>query len=194
MPLFDPLPPARALFELEVPMQYVASTDSQAYRWGATGLMLASGAILTALAFEHIGGYLPCPLCLQQRWAYYAGVPLLFLSLVLFTMDKPRLAGLLFLVVGLAFLGNAGLGVYHAGAEWKFWPGPDTCSGGAGPTTAIAGNLLERLEKSIVIRCDEAAIRIAGLSFAGWNVIASLVLCTACIKAAFATGDHEHYL
>ena len=175
-------------------MQQMPLTNSQAYRWGATGLMLASAAILGALGFEYIGGYLPCPLCLQQRWAYYAGVPLLFLTLVLFSMDKPRLAGLLFLLVGAAFLANAGLGIYHAGAEWKFWPGPDTCSGGSGLITANAGNLLQNIEKTHVIRCDEAALRIAGLSLAGWNVVTSLMLCTACVKAAFATGEHEQYL
>ena len=41
---------------------------------------------------------------------------------------------------------------------------------------------------------DEAAMRMAGLSFAGWNVIASLMLSTASTKAALATRDHERYL
>ena len=46
-------------------------------------LFAAAAVILAALAFEHFGGYVPCPLCLQQRYAYYAGVPALFLALVL---------------------------------------------------------------------------------------------------------------
>ena len=36
---------------------------------------IAAAAILTALAFEHFGGYAPCPLCLEERYAYYFGVP-----------------------------------------------------------------------------------------------------------------------
>ena len=174
-------------------MLHMPNATSAAYRWGATALFLAATAILTALAFEFLGGYRPCPLCLQQRWAYYAGVPVLFIALVLFSADMPRLAGVLFLLVAVAFLANAGLGVYHAGAEWKFWPGPDTCSGGGGLTTN-AGSLLQQLGQSRAIRCDEAALRVAGLSFAGWNVIACALLFTACIKAAFATGEHERYL
>ena len=55
-------------------------------------------------------------------------------------------------------------------------------------------DLLEQLGRSQVVRCDEAALRIAGLSLAGWNVIVCLVLCTACLKAAFATAEQERYL
>ena len=36
----------------------------------------------TALGFEHIGGYLPCMLCLEQRTPYYIGVPLMLLALL----------------------------------------------------------------------------------------------------------------
>ena len=39
-------------------------------------------------------------------------------------------ARILLLLVALAFLINAGLGIYHAGVEWKWWPGPTTCAGG----------------------------------------------------------------
>jgi disulfide bond formation protein DsbB len=157
-------------------------------------LLLALIVILAALAIEHIGGIKPCPLCLQQRWAYYAGIPALFVALVLLSAERPRPAGVLLFLVALAFLANAGLGVYHAGAEWKFWPGPDTC-GDAGGTLAKSGSdLLTRLGQSPVVRCDEAALRVAGLSLAGWNAIASFMLFTASLKAAFATRDHVQYL
>ena len=106
----------------------------------------AAAVILTALAFEYIGGYMPCPLCLQQRYAYYVGIPLLFIGLVLIGADRPRAAALVFAVVAIAFLGNAGLGVYQAGAEWKLWPGPDTCAGAWGLATN-AGGLLEDLSR-----------------------------------------------
>ena len=154
-----------------------------AYRTGAMALVLASAAILGALAFEHIGGYLPCPLCLEQRYAYYAGIPLLFLALVLLSGGPRRPAALLFLAVSLAFLANAGLGAYHAGAEWHFWPGPDTCAGAQDLTTS-AGGLLESLPTTNVIRCDEAAYRFAGISLAGWNVIVSLLVAGLSLSAA----------
>jgi disulfide bond formation protein DsbB len=146
-------------------------------------LVLAGVTILGALGFEHIGGYLPCPLCLEQRYAYYAGVPLLFLALVLLSAGRGRPAALLFLVVSLAFLANAGLGAYHAGAEWHFWPGPDACTGAQEITTS-AGGLLDALPTTNVIRCDEAAFRFAGISLAGWNVIVSLLVAALSLGAA----------
>jgi disulfide bond formation protein DsbB len=94
---------------------------------------------------------------------------------------------LIFFAVALAFLANAGLGVYHAGVEWKFWPGPDTCATAqALPTNAA--DLLSGLAETRVVRCDEAAWTLFGLSLAGWNVLASLVAFTGALKAAFLAG------
>lgn len=163
------------------------AAELAAYRTGGLALLLTLGVIVAALAFEHLGGYVPCPLCLQQRYAYYAGIPLLFLALVLVSADERRSAALVFLLVALAFLANAGLGVYQAGAEWKYWPGPDTCGGGQA-ITGNAGDLLEKLATTQVVRCDEAQWRLAGLSFAGWNVVLSMVIFATTINAAFASA------
>lgn len=160
---------------------------STAYATGAAVLFVATGVILAALGFEHIGGYIPCPLCLQQRYAYYGSIPLLFVALTLVSADKPRIAALLFVIVALAFLANAGLGAYQAGAEWKFWPGPETCSGAQGISTS-AGGLLENLANTRVMRCDEASWRFAGLSFAGWNAVISLLLFIGALRAAVHTA------
>ena len=156
---------------------------STAYRYGGLALFLAAAVILTALGFEHLGGYAPCPLCLLQRYAYYAAIPLLFIAMAL-VAEMPRLAGFIFFAVALAFLGNAGLGVYHAGVEWKFWPGPETCAT-AQALPATPADLLSGLGEQRVIRCDEPAWSFAGLSMAGWNVVASLVIFALAIKAAF---------
>jgi disulfide bond formation protein DsbB len=160
-----------------------SAEKAPAYRYAGAALFVAAAVILGALAFEYIGGYPPCPLCLQQRYAYYAGIPLLFLGMAL-AAEKPRLAALVFFAVALAFLANAGLGVYHAGAEWKLWPGPDTC-GAAQALPTSATDLLAAAETAVVIRCDEAALRIAGLSLAGWNVIASLLAFALVLRAAY---------
>jgi disulfide bond formation protein DsbB len=161
-------------------------TRSPAYRIGALVLFAAAAVILTALAFEHFGGYTPCPLCLQERWAYYASIPALFVALVLLSAGRTNAATVVFGLVALAFLANAGLGTYHAGAEWKFWPGPDTC-GGSQPISTGAGGLFKDLATTRVIRCDEAPWHFLGLSFAGWNAVASLVLAIgAALSAAKA--------
>ena len=151
-------------------------------------LLGVTAAITMALVFEHIGGFAPCELCLLQRWAYYSAIPLAVSALVLVRAQSGRLAGTLFLLIAFAFLGNAALAAYHSGVEWGFWPGPTSCTGGQHLTTA-AGNLLETLATTRIVRCDEPAIRILGLSFAGWNVIASLLLAMGAwwtMKSAFA--------
>jgi disulfide bond formation protein DsbB len=140
--------------------------------------------ILAALAFQYIGGYAPCPLCVQQRSAYYAAIPVLFLALVLAAADRRALASLLFLAVAAGFLANAGLGIFHAGVEWKFWAGPDTCAGTSQTLSTSAKELIERIENARVVRCDEAPWRLFGLSFAGWNVAISLLLALGAAAAA----------
>lgn len=158
-----------------------------AYTFGSLALLLSVVSILTALGFQYIGGYQPCMLCLWERYAYYFAVPALFFGIVLASGGSKGWAAALFFLVTLAFLANAGLGTYHAGAEWKFWPGPSACGGG-GDLATSAGSLLKDLEGIKVVRCDEPALVFLGLSFAGWNVVASLVLMLLSLKAAFAAA------
>lgn len=166
------------------------SLAASAYAPGALALFGSIGIILAALAFEHLGGFRPCELCLLQRWAYYAGIPLLFGALVLSSGGLPRAASVIFLFVALAFLANAGLATYQAGAEWKFWPGPSSCTGPQ-QITGSAGSLLKDLETTTVIRCDEPQIRIMGLSFAGWNILISLAFAALCLSATARSGSQR---
>jgi disulfide bond formation protein DsbB len=164
-----------------------AALREPAYRWGAATLCTATAVIVAAVGFEHLGGYKPCPLCLQQRYAYYAGIPALFVALALTSAERGRAARVLFVAVALAFLANAGLGVYQAGAEWRLWPGPETCAGALEPLAVGKGGLLKELETTRVVRCDEAPWRFAALSFAGWNVVFALALALGAFQAALAT-------
>ena len=88
-------------------------TVHSAYRFGALALLLAVGSILGALAFEHLGGLAPCELCLQQRYAYYAGIPAMAAALALLVQGRARVAAAILLAVAAGFVVNAGLGVYH---------------------------------------------------------------------------------
>lgn len=161
---------------------------SQAYELGGWMLFLAAAIIVAALGFEYIGGYQPCHLCLQQRYAYYAGVPLLFGGLILLSAEKERLAAIVFFSVSLLFLFNSGLGVYQAGSQYGFWPGPQECSATQEITTS-ADNLLGKLAETEVVPCDKADFWFLGLSFAGWNAIISFVIFIGSLKAAFAAAD-----
>lgn len=170
--------------------EQVNPVKSHAYQLGGWMLFLAAAVILAALAFEYIGQYAPCPLCLMQRYAYYAGVPLLFVSLILLSAERAKLAALVFFAVSLLFLANSGLGVYQAGAEYGFWPGPQSCSGGQTLDTS-ADSLLADLQKTKVPRCDQPEFWFLGLSFAGWNALISFVIFVGALKAAFACVEQR---
>src|ERR1700754_2384951 len=96
----------------------------------AVGGIGGAATILGALYFQYGLGYRPCPLCLEQRYPYYFGIPLAVFILLGESVGSRRRLLLAALVVSVGLmLWNAGLGAYHAGAEWKWWPGPDTCGG-----------------------------------------------------------------
>ena len=137
---------------------------------------IAAATLAGAWFFELVLDIRPCPLCLEQRYAYYLAVPLGLVLAFAASRRAPRpvlLAG--FVVLLLAALANAWLGGYHAGVEWQFWQGPTDCSG---PVVNLgsAGNLLERLDTVKVVRCDEVQWRFLGLSLAGYNVLISLAM------------------
>jgi disulfide bond formation protein DsbB len=137
---------------------------------------IAAATLAGAWFFQLVLDIRPCPLCLEQRYAYYLVIPLGALVAFAAGRDAPRpvlIVGLA--VLGAAALGNAGLGVYHAGVEWQFWQGPTDCSGPVG-NLGSAGSLLERLDTVKVIRCDEVQWRFLGLSLAGYNVLISLLM------------------
>jgi disulfide bond formation protein DsbB len=162
------------------------SLSSSPFPIATAVLALAVATIVGALAFEHLGGYAPCPLCLEQRYAYYASIPALALALWLLARGHKGLAALLFAAVAAIFFVNAGFAAYHAGAEWKFWPGPATCAAAGDVLGTAGGGLLKELEVTHVVRCDEPALRILGLSLAGWNVLVCLTLAAGAVAAAGA--------
>jgi disulfide bond formation protein DsbB len=136
-------------------------------------ILLAVGILGAALIFEHVWGYAPCHLCLQQRepWWGLIGVGLVLLYLPFLWVRVPGRVLIGLFAIGFALaLYNAGLGTYHAGIEWKWWPGPPGCTG----TNAGLGTDFSNLSAANVIRCDEAGWRMFGLSMAGYNALASM--------------------
>ena len=151
----------------------------QTWRNPARGAALAiaalgAAAILGAWVFEAIG-YRPCDLCLEQRAAFYLGIPLAALAAFAAAKAPRAVAAALLGALALIFLANMGLAIYHSGVEWKFWQGPTACTGAmAGPLKA--GDLLKQLQTIKVVRCDEAQLRILGVSSANANVAVSAAL------------------
>jgi disulfide bond formation protein DsbB len=137
---------------------------------------VAAGTLAGAWFFELVLEIRPCPLCLEQRYAYYISIPLAISMAIAAKVGAPRsmlASGLM--VLALLALGNAILGGYHAGVEWKFWLGPQGCSGSV-VDLGSAGSLLGRLNTVKVVRCDEVQWRFLGLSLAGYNVVISIAM------------------
>jgi disulfide bond formation protein DsbB len=157
----------------------------------AAALLLALAATATvggALFIEHVMGVKPCDLCLTQRIPYYAGVPLaLAVAWLGGAASRRRLAIAGLLLLGVLFAAGAGLGAYHAGVEWGWWPGPSGCTG-AIERPAGMGDFLRQLETVRVVRCDEVALRILGLSLAAWNAVISAAMAVFAVACAVAAG------
>jgi disulfide bond formation protein DsbB len=137
---------------------------------------IAAATLAGAWFIQLVMGIQPCPLCLEQRYAYYLVVPLGALIALAAAKEAPRaalIAGLA--IVAAATLANAGLGAYHAGVEWGFWKGPTECTGPVG-NLGSAASLLQRLDTVKVVRCDEVQWKFLGLSLAGYNVLISLAM------------------
>jgi disulfide bond formation protein DsbB len=146
--------------------------------------IIGLGAILGALFFQHVIGLPPCPLCLEQRLAYYVSIPLAALVLLGVSVGSSRKVQILALVVITGFmLWNAGLGVYHSGVEWHWWAGPQDCAGQVN-SFGPAGGLLQQMQNQRVVRCDEAAWRFLGLSLAGYNALISVALAAVALWGA----------
>lgn len=157
-------------------------------RWLWLALLASVLMLAVAHAFQ-AAGYRPCALCYTQRHVYWGAIAISVLALGAHAALKSPLALRVGAVLlGVAFLAGTTIAAYHAGVEWKFWPGPKTCSNlASGAVTAndIAAALGRKI---IVVPCDEAAWRdpILRLSMAGWNALGSAALAACSWLAAAA--------
>ncbi len=156
----------------------------------ATGVaVIAAATVGGALFIEHVLGVKPCELCLQQRIPYYAGTALAMATAMLAARrPRSRVVALALGLLALLFVAGSIGGAYHAGVEWGLWAGPTGCTGAATRPAAM-GDFLRQLETVKVVRCDEVAMHILGLSLAAWNALIALglaLLAAAGARAALA--------
>lgn len=139
----------------------------------ATLLAFALGlaAILGALGSQYFAGLQPCELCLEQRYAYYWGLPVLAAILILWNRLPMPVWYLGMLIATAIFAWGTYMGAYHAGVEWGFWPGPTACTGTG---SSINFNDLSNINAARVIPCDHVQFRFLGISLAGYNALVSV--------------------
>lgn len=150
-------------------------------RLAALLVLAASAALLgAALAFQHWGGLAPCVLCIWQRYAHVA--IMVFAGLAL-AVGRPQWRSVLLVGCGVAALAGAGIALFHAGVEQHWWQGTAEC-GSTLPPAATIEELRARLLAQPVVRCDEVAWSLFGISMAGYNVILSLAIAAFAVVAA----------
>ena len=149
----------------------------------ALWILFAALATLAAVWILQALGYRPCELCLTERYVFYAGAPLAALVAFLGARVSTGAARAGLILLALAFLANAALAGYHAGVEYHFWPGPTACAGAMSAPIDVA-DLLKQAQATPEPRCDEAALRVFGLSLAGWDMAASAALAVYAALAA----------
>ena len=132
---------------------------------------LTSGALMAgALYFQYVVGLPPCDLCHWQRYPHIASIALGVAAVV--SLASSRLAYVFALAAVAALFITAFIGLYHAGVENQWWAGPQACSGRI-PGGLSPAELKKYLFSAKMVRCDQAAWSMWGISMAGWNAILS---------------------
>ncbi len=133
--------------------------------------LVAAAMLASAFAFEHLGGLHPCVLCWWQRYAWMAAC---VLAAIAWLGGATRMGAFMTALAALATLTGAAIALYHVGVEQAWWEGTAECG------TPFDGEMtteerLKRLLGQPVIRCDQIAWSMLGISMAGWNGLIALV-------------------
>ena len=136
----------------------------------------SAALLLAAFAFQYLGGMAPCKLCLWQRWPHASAV---IIGLVIMLTGEIKLAWF----GAMAALTTAGIGLYHVGVEQNWWEGPTSCTS-SGVSGMNAQDLMNQILAAPIVRCDDIAWQLAGISMAGWNALISLALAALWVEAA----------
>jgi disulfide bond formation protein DsbB len=150
-------------------------------------LLAASAATLgAALVSQYVFGLAPCVLCIYQRWPYVAVMVLAAGAWALGRNPKGRAA--LLGLCAVALLIGTGIAVYHVGVEQHWWQGTAECTADSLNEAKTVDQLRAMLETAPVVRCDEVAWSLFGISMAGYNVLVSLGLAALSLIAAVRTA------
>lgn len=129
----------------------------------ATPAALLGGAYIGQYAFD----LFPCEMCWWQRWPHFAALALAVAAFVV-PMDPAR-TRVMVALAALAIAVSGAIGAYHAGVEYHWWQGLTACSS----SVAASDDPLAAIMDAPLVRCDEAAWRLFGVSLAGWNFLFS---------------------
>ena len=145
------------------------------------GFVLAASAIVlgTALLSQYWGGLAPCELCLMQRWPWAAAI---VISLVVVLVGERAGLAWIALLFGLVFAISVVLAFYHVGVEQHWFAGPTACTASEGGAMTVE-QMKQQILGTAPVLCDRPAWTLFGVSLAGWNLLASLIMTGCCLAA-----------
>lgn len=159
-------------------------------------LLLSGGLLCGAWFFEYVLNYAPCTMCYWQRDAHKVVIGIAVAAIILMQMDKkkPGLypARAFAFILGLALLGCVFVAFRHAGVEYGWWEGPQSCAAGGGAISAPPTDPVEFekwLNAAEPPACSDSPWPNSPISMAGLNGLISLLGVAVCFLAA-RRGDH----
>ena len=141
-------------------------------------------ALAAALLSQHVGGLVPCPLCLLQRLPYAVNI---FLgAAAVLAVGRGRNPVILFALIGVIFALDASVALYHVGVEQGWFEGLAACTGG-GETPATVEELSAMLlDQPAAPPCDQVQWSLFGISMAGYNMLYAATMAAITLIGAAA--------
>lgn len=133
----------------------------------AVPLLLMAGA----LGSQYLGGLFPCEMCHWQRWPHYAAI---VLAAGAFVLPGRGVPGVLVALAAFAIATSGAIGLFHAGVEYHWWQGITPCTATVTARGGTPAEILDRIMKAPIVRCDAPQWTLAGISLAGFNALFSL--------------------
>jgi len=137
------------------------------------GALVAIAALGAVFIFQYGFDLKPCVLCIYQRWPYAVAIAIGALYLIL----RGRVNDIIVrLLLAASFAVTGGIAAFHVGVEQKWWKGTAECSADTSAGMTM-DQLREQLLSAPLVKCDEVAWEMFGISMAGYNLILAIVMC-----------------
>jgi disulfide bond formation protein DsbB len=140
-------------------------------------LALYGGALISQYGF----GLFPCEMCYWQRWPHVTAI--FFAAVALFRRGNALAMRNGTILAALFILLSGGIGVFHAGVEYGFWPGPACSSTTTGPIS------INDIMAGQIIACDKPQFTLGGISLAGFNALFSFAGGIAILMVLYRRQD-----
>jgi len=137
-------------------------------RWLA--LLVPLALMAGALGSQYIGHLVPCEMCWWQRYPHLAAIGVAALAIA---VPNRMASTALVVVAALLIATSGGIGIFHAGVEYHWWPGITPCTAGIKPGQSGL-DIIDMIQHGPMVRCDLAQWTLFNISLAGWNAIVSL--------------------